>query len=183
MARRPRRRLGRTMLRGARRYARGSAARTQARPPAPRVADGPPRPALRSVNSWNSVEWRQSLMVWLARCVNGVVRFARTPRPRAVRRARGGMQTGFAGSPPTRSRVLHFVVNSQNYHTPTRRSMSERNESADPHETGQLRPVSGNDHIVLRRILRVVLTFALVVYFIATGLFLGLRYVVLPRVD
>ncbi|MEW9583049.1 YhdP family protein [Paraburkholderia sp. DGU8] len=61
--------------------------------------------------------------------------------------------------------------------------MSERNESADPHETGQVRPVSGNDHIVLRRILRVVLTFALVVYFIATGLFLGLRYVVLPRVD
>jgi uncharacterized protein (TIGR02099 family) len=61
--------------------------------------------------------------------------------------------------------------------------MSERNESADPHETGQVRPVSGNDHIVLRRILHVVLTLALVLYFIATGLFLGLRYVVLPRVD
>ncbi|QQC62495.1 YhdP family protein [Paraburkholderia ginsengisoli] len=61
--------------------------------------------------------------------------------------------------------------------------MSERNESADPHETGQVRPVSGNDHIVLRRTLRVVLTLALVLYFIATALFLGLRYVVLPRVD
>jgi uncharacterized protein (TIGR02099 family) len=61
--------------------------------------------------------------------------------------------------------------------------MSERNESADPHETGQVRPVSGNDHIVLRRILHVVLALALVLYFIATGLFLGLRYVVLPRVD
>lgn len=93
------------------------------------------------------------------------------------------MQTGFAGSPSALSRVLHFVVNSQNYHTPTRRSMSERNESADPHESGQVRPVSGSDHIVLRRTLHVVLAIALVLYFIATGLFLGLRYVVLPRVD
>lgn len=93
------------------------------------------------------------------------------------------MQTGFAGGPPTLSRVLHFVVNSQNYHTPTRRSMSERNESADPHETGQVRPVSGSDHIVLRRTLHVVLAVALVLYFIAAGLFLGLRYVLLPRVD
>jgi uncharacterized protein (TIGR02099 family) len=93
------------------------------------------------------------------------------------------MQTGFAGGSPTLSRVLHFVVNSQNYHTPTRRSMSERNESANPHEAGQIRPVSGGDHVVLRRIFRVVLAFALVLYFIATGLFLALRYVVLPRVD
>ena len=61
--------------------------------------------------------------------------------------------------------------------------MSERNESADQHETGLVRPVSGNDHIVLRRTLRVVLALALVLYFIATGLFLGLRYVVLPRID
>ncbi|RAS22883.1 uncharacterized protein (TIGR02099 family) [Paraburkholderia bryophila] len=93
------------------------------------------------------------------------------------------MQTGFAGGPPALSRVLHFVVNSQNYHTPTRRSMSERNESADPHETGQVRPVSGSDHIVLRRTFHVVLAVALVLYFIAAGLFLGLRYVLLPRVD
>jgi uncharacterized protein (TIGR02099 family) len=61
--------------------------------------------------------------------------------------------------------------------------MSERNESADQHETGQVGPVSGNEHIVLRRTLRVVLVLALVLYFIATTLFLGLRYVVLPRVD
>ena len=80
-------------------------------------------------------------------------------------------------------RVLHFVVNSQNYHTPTRRSMSERNESADPHETGQVRPVSGSNHVVLRRTFHVVLAIAVVLYFIATILFLGLRYVVLPRVD
>ncbi|CAB3639256.1 YhdP family protein [Paraburkholderia rhynchosiae] len=61
--------------------------------------------------------------------------------------------------------------------------MSERNESADPQENGQVRPVSGSDHIVLRRTLHVVLALALVLYFIAAGLFLGLRYVVLPRVD
>ncbi|MFM0741314.1 AsmA-like C-terminal region-containing protein [Paraburkholderia xenovorans] len=61
--------------------------------------------------------------------------------------------------------------------------MSERNESADPQETGQVRPVSGSDHIVLRRTFHVVLAVALVLYFIATGLFLGLRYVLLPRVD
>ncbi|NIF79544.1 TIGR02099 family protein [Paraburkholderia sp. Cy-641] len=61
--------------------------------------------------------------------------------------------------------------------------MSERNESVDPHATEQLRHASGSDHVVLRRILRVVLSLALVLYFIATGLFLGLRYVVLPRID
>ncbi|SIT42681.1 putative membrane protein [Paraburkholderia ribeironis] len=61
--------------------------------------------------------------------------------------------------------------------------MSERNEPADQHETGQVRPVSQSDHIVLRRTLHVVLALALVLYFIATGLFLGLRYVVLPRID
>ena len=61
--------------------------------------------------------------------------------------------------------------------------MSERNESADPQETGPARPVSGSDHVVLRRTLHVVLALALVLYFIAAGLFLGLRYVVLPRVD
>ncbi|MEC5407751.1 YhdP family protein [Paraburkholderia sp. MPAMCS5] len=61
--------------------------------------------------------------------------------------------------------------------------MSERNESAEPHETGQIRPVSGSEHIVLRRTLHVVLALALVLYFIVAGLFLGLRYVVLPHVD
>ncbi|NKJ47369.1 DUF3971 domain-containing protein, partial [Burkholderia sp. SG-MS1] len=61
--------------------------------------------------------------------------------------------------------------------------MSERNESAEQHEPGQVGPVRGHDHIVLRRTLRVVLVIALVLYFIATTLFLGLRYVVLPRID
>jgi uncharacterized protein (TIGR02099 family) len=61
--------------------------------------------------------------------------------------------------------------------------MSERNESADPHETGQVRPASGSDHIVLHRISHVVLGIALVLYFVAAALFLTLRYVVLPRVD
>ncbi|MGY6252056.1 YhdP family protein [Paraburkholderia caledonica] len=61
--------------------------------------------------------------------------------------------------------------------------MSERNESADPQETGQARPLSGSDHVVLRRTLHVVLALALVLYFIAAGLYLGLRYVVLPRAD
>ena len=61
--------------------------------------------------------------------------------------------------------------------------MSERNESAEPHEAGQVRPVSGGDHVVLRHTLRVVLAIALVLYFIAAGLFLGLRYGLLPRVD
>ena len=61
--------------------------------------------------------------------------------------------------------------------------MSERNESAAPHETGQIRPVSGGDHIVLHRTSHAVLAFALALYFVATGLLLGLRYVLLPRVD
>ncbi|WP_233800029.1 YhdP family protein [Paraburkholderia sp. HP33-1] len=61
--------------------------------------------------------------------------------------------------------------------------MSERNESADPQDPSQVRHVRGSDHIVLRRTLRVLATLALVLYFIATGLFLGLRYVVLPRAD
>ncbi|HZZ09923.1 MAG TPA: DUF3971 domain-containing protein, partial [Paraburkholderia sp.] len=61
--------------------------------------------------------------------------------------------------------------------------MSERNESADPHEPGLVRPVSGSHHVVLRRTFHVVLAIAVVLYFIATFVFLGLRYVVLPRVD
>jgi len=61
--------------------------------------------------------------------------------------------------------------------------MSERNDPADPHEQPLARPVSASDHIVLRRTLRVLVTLALILYFIATALFLGLRYVVLPRID
>ncbi|CAG4886421.1 hypothetical protein LMG31841_00189 [Paraburkholderia saeva] len=89
----------------------------------------------------------------------------------------------FTECPWPLARVLHFIVRPQNYHTPTRRSMSERNESADPHEAGRARPSSGHDHVVLRHTLRVVLAIALVVYFIVVGLFLGLRYAVLPHID
>ncbi|MFM0152504.1 YhdP family protein [Paraburkholderia sediminicola] len=61
--------------------------------------------------------------------------------------------------------------------------MSERNESADPHETRQVRPASGSAHVLLHRTSHVVLALALAFYFIAAGLFLGLRYVLLPRID
>ena len=61
--------------------------------------------------------------------------------------------------------------------------MSERNESAEQPETGQVRPVSGDHHVVLRHTLRVLLGIALVLYFIAAGLLVGLRYGLLPRVD
>jgi uncharacterized protein (TIGR02099 family) len=61
--------------------------------------------------------------------------------------------------------------------------MPERNESADPHEAGRARPGSSSDHAVLRHTLRVLVAIALVIYFIVAGLFLGLRYVVLPRAD
>ena len=61
--------------------------------------------------------------------------------------------------------------------------MSERNESAEQQEAGQVRSVSGDHHVVLRHTLRVLLGIALVVYFIAAGLFMGLRYGLLPRVD
>ena len=39
--------------------------------------------------------------------------------------------------------------------------MSERNESADPHETRQVRPASGSAHMVLHRTSHVVLALAL----------------------
>ena len=61
--------------------------------------------------------------------------------------------------------------------------MSERNESAEQQEAGQVRSVSGDHHVVLRHTLRVLLGIALVVYFIAAGLFMGLRYGLLPYVD
>ncbi|MBK5125141.1 TIGR02099 family protein [Burkholderia sp. R-69980] len=61
--------------------------------------------------------------------------------------------------------------------------MSERNESADPHETGQVRPASGSAHVVLHRTSHVLMALALAFYFIAAALFLGLRYVLLPQID
>ncbi|MBN3756976.1 DUF3971 domain-containing protein [Paraburkholderia sp. Tr-20389] len=61
--------------------------------------------------------------------------------------------------------------------------MSERNSSADPTEAGRVKPVGGSDHAVLRHTLRVLLGIALFLYFVVVLAVLGLRYVVLPRVD
>ncbi|MFX1734838.1 AsmA-like C-terminal region-containing protein [Paraburkholderia sp. A1RI_3L] len=66
--------------------------------------------------------------------------------------------------------------------------MSERNESAGPYEAGQASRANGrvpveHHHVALRHTLRVVLAIAVVLYFIAAALILGLRYVVLPRID
>lgn len=71
---------------------------------------------------------------------------------------------------------------------PTRRSMSERKDPAGPDQEGQAssRTSSGrpaHDHVVLRHTLRVSLAVALVIWFVVAALLLGLRYVVLPRVD
>lgn len=94
------------------------------------------------------------------------------------------------------SRVLCDTFRRQNATLPypTLRSMSERNDPAGPHQNGQAsnRASSGarardprhpHDHVVLRHALRVTLAIALVIWFIVAALLLGLRYVVLPRVD
>lgn len=57
--------------------------------------------------------------------------------------------------------------------------MSDSKESAETAVAGHARP----DHRVLRRTLKVTLAAAFVVYCVAAGVFLGLRYVVLPRID
>ena len=66
--------------------------------------------------------------------------------------------------------------------------MSERKDPAGPDQDRQAssrthaaRPT--HDHVVLRHTLRVSLAVALVLWFIVAALLLGLRYVVLPRVD
>ncbi|HEY4803985.1 MAG TPA: DUF3971 domain-containing protein, partial [Paraburkholderia sp.] len=66
--------------------------------------------------------------------------------------------------------------------------MSERNEPAGPPQSGhasQATEPAGphHHHPVLRHTLRVLAVIALVLYFIVGVLLLGLRYVVLPRVD
>ncbi|WP_206999132.1 YhdP family protein [Trinickia mobilis] len=57
--------------------------------------------------------------------------------------------------------------------------MSARKEAVDPAEATPPR----HDHAVLRHALRTILTVALVLYFIAIGALVGLRYVLLPRID
>jgi uncharacterized protein (TIGR02099 family) len=57
--------------------------------------------------------------------------------------------------------------------------MSDRKESVDRPEAAQAR----HEPTLLRHALKAVLAVALVVYFIAAALFIGLRYVLLPRID
>ncbi|WP_153101281.1 YhdP family protein [Paraburkholderia hayleyella] len=61
--------------------------------------------------------------------------------------------------------------------------MPERTPSADPPPVQNKRRANQGEHVVLRHTLRVVLGFAVLLYFIAGGLFLGLRYAVLPYID
>ncbi|WP_323121827.1 YhdP family protein [Burkholderia alba] len=57
--------------------------------------------------------------------------------------------------------------------------MSDPQESAAPPEAGPPR----HDHPVLRRVFKGVLAIGIAAYFVSAGLFLGLRYLLLPRVD
>lgn len=57
--------------------------------------------------------------------------------------------------------------------------MSDSKESAEAAFAGHARP----DDPLLRRLLKIALAAAFIVYCLAAGLFLGLRYVVLPRID
>ncbi|WP_250463087.1 YhdP family protein [Caballeronia sp. GAFFF2] len=60
--------------------------------------------------------------------------------------------------------------------------MSDSRRSVDPTEVGQAQP-SGNAERVLSRVFKIVLVFAAVVYFAVAGIYLALRYIVLPQVD
>ncbi|WJF89780.1 YhdP family protein [Paraburkholderia bonniea] len=61
--------------------------------------------------------------------------------------------------------------------------MSERTPSADPPPAQNPQRSRPGDHALLRHTLRLALCFAILLYFLAAGLFLGLRYGVLPRID
>ncbi|WP_250450347.1 YhdP family protein [Caballeronia sp. ATUFL_M2_KS44] len=60
--------------------------------------------------------------------------------------------------------------------------MSDSRRSVDPTEVGQAKP-SGNAERVLSRVLKVMLVVAAVLYFAVAGIYLGLRYAVLPQID
>lgn len=60
--------------------------------------------------------------------------------------------------------------------------MSDSKQSVDPLEVGQAKP-SGTAERVLSHAFRVILVLAVALYFAVAGLYLGLRYVVLPQVD
>ncbi|SAK44503.1 hypothetical protein AWB77_00720 [Caballeronia fortuita] len=60
--------------------------------------------------------------------------------------------------------------------------MSDSRRSVDPTEVGQARP-SGNAERVLSRVFKVVLVIAAIAYFLVAGIYVGLRYIVMPQVD
>ncbi len=60
--------------------------------------------------------------------------------------------------------------------------MSDSRRSVDPTEVGQAKP-SGNAERALACVLKILLVIAAVMYFAVTGIYLGLRYIVLPQVD
>ncbi|WP_277187300.1 YhdP family protein [Caballeronia sp. BR00000012568055] len=60
--------------------------------------------------------------------------------------------------------------------------MSDSRRSVDPTEVGQSEP-SGNAERVLTRVLKILLIVAAVLYFAVAGIYIALRYVVLPQAD
>ncbi|AQG97731.1 hypothetical protein A9R05_01970 [Burkholderia sp. KK1] len=60
--------------------------------------------------------------------------------------------------------------------------MSDSRRSVDPTEVGQAKP-SGNAERVLSRVFKFVLVIAAIAYFAVAGVYVGLRYIVMPQVD
>ncbi|CAL8475183.1 YhdP family protein [Caballeronia sp. S22] len=60
--------------------------------------------------------------------------------------------------------------------------MSDSRRSVDPNEVGQAKP-SGNAERVLSRVFKIILVVAAIAYFVVAGVYVGLRYVVMPQVD
>ncbi|KND62212.1 putative exported protein [Candidatus Burkholderia verschuerenii] len=60
--------------------------------------------------------------------------------------------------------------------------MSDSRRSVDPTEVGQAKP-SGNAERVLSRVLKILLVIAAVIYFAVAGIYIVLRFVVLPQAD
>src|SRR5579863_5530592 len=66
--------------------------------------------------------------------------------------------------------------------SPNSSSMSDSRRSVDTTEVGQAKP-SGNAERVLSRVFRIILVIAAVAYFVVAGVYVALRYFVLPQVD
>ncbi|SAL75851.1 YhdP family phospholipid transporter [Caballeronia telluris] len=60
--------------------------------------------------------------------------------------------------------------------------MSDSKESVDPLEVGQAKP-SGTAERGRSRVLKIILVLGVAIYFVIAGLYLGLRYAVLPQID